>query len=66
MCILPNEAFITFEEFIQESLGSLDPGRSYSIAGLLLSLGQAGSTAGSLPRLQERGCRYTALPWQTR
>src|SRR5512136_2770518 len=37
---LPNEAFITFEEFMQESLSSLDPGRSYPIARLLSHLGK--------------------------
>jgi deoxyhypusine synthase len=37
---LPNDAFIAFEEFIQESLSSLDPGTSYPIAGLLSHLGR--------------------------
>jgi deoxyhypusine synthase len=37
---LPNDAFIAFEEFIQESLSSLDPGTSYPIAGLLSYLGR--------------------------
>jgi len=37
---LPNEAFITFEEFMQESLSSLDSGRIYPIAGLLSHLGE--------------------------
>lgn len=36
---LPNEAFARFEEFMQESLSSLDPGRSYPITGLLSLLG---------------------------
>jgi deoxyhypusine synthase len=37
---LPNEAFITLEEFMQESLSSLNSGRSYPIAGLLSHLGE--------------------------
>jgi deoxyhypusine synthase len=37
---LPNDAFVTFERFIQDSLASLDPGRSYPITGLMTILGQ--------------------------
>ena len=37
---LPNDAFVTFESFIQDSLASLDPGRSYPITGLMAILGQ--------------------------
>jgi deoxyhypusine synthase len=37
---LPNEAFIALEEFMQEALASLDPRRSYSIAGFLSHLGE--------------------------
>jgi deoxyhypusine synthase len=37
---LPNEAFARFEEFMQESLSILDPGRSYSITDLLSHLGR--------------------------
>ena len=37
---LPNKAFITFENFIQDALASLDPGRSYPITELLALLGQ--------------------------
>jgi deoxyhypusine synthase len=37
---LPNDAFITFEGFIQDALASLDPGRSYPITGLMAMLGQ--------------------------
>jgi deoxyhypusine synthase len=37
---LPNEAFLTFETFMQESLSALDPGRSYPITELLTVLGQ--------------------------
>jgi len=37
---LPNEAFLTFETFMQESLCALDPGRSYPITELLTVLGQ--------------------------
>jgi deoxyhypusine synthase len=37
---LPNKAFITFENFIQEALSSLDPGRSYPITELLAILGR--------------------------
>jgi deoxyhypusine synthase len=36
---LPNEAFCRFEEFMQESLASLDPERSYPITNLLGKLG---------------------------
>ncbi len=37
---LPNEAFATFESFIQESLSTLDPGHSYPISELLTLLGK--------------------------
>jgi len=37
---LPNKAFITFENFIQDALASLDPGRSYPITELLALLGR--------------------------
>ena len=37
---LPNEAFATFETFIQESLSTLDPGHSYPISELLALLGK--------------------------
>jgi deoxyhypusine synthase len=37
---LPNDAFIVFENFIQDSLASLDPGRCYPIRELLTILGQ--------------------------
>ncbi|MDD1711298.1 MAG: deoxyhypusine synthase [Methanoregulaceae archaeon] len=37
---LPNDAFVVFENFIQDSLASLDPGRSYPIRELLTILGQ--------------------------
>ena len=37
---LPNDAFIVFENFIQDSLASLDPGHSYPIRELLTLLGQ--------------------------
>jgi deoxyhypusine synthase len=36
---LPNEAFARFEEFMQESLSSLDPAKSYPITDLLSHLG---------------------------
>ncbi len=36
---LPNDAFVAFEDFMQESLSSLDPGKSYTISGLLEKLG---------------------------
>jgi deoxyhypusine synthase len=36
---LPTEAFARFEEFMQESLLSLDPGKCYPITGLLSLLG---------------------------
>jgi len=37
---LPNDAFITFEEFIQESLSLLDPGATYPICELLSLFGR--------------------------
>jgi deoxyhypusine synthase len=37
---LPNDAFIAFEEFIQESLSLLDPGATYPICELLSLLGR--------------------------
>ena len=37
---LPNDAFVVFENFIQESLASLDPGRSYPIRELFTILGK--------------------------
>ncbi|MDD1705889.1 MAG: deoxyhypusine synthase [Methanoregulaceae archaeon] len=37
---LPNDAFITFEHFIQDSLASLDPGRGYAITELMTLLGR--------------------------
>jgi deoxyhypusine synthase len=36
---LPNEAFARFEEFMQESLSTLDPAKSYPITDLLSHLG---------------------------
>jgi deoxyhypusine synthase len=36
---LPNEAFCRFEEFMQESLASLDPGKIYPVTTLLCLLG---------------------------
>jgi deoxyhypusine synthase len=36
---LPNEAFARFEEFMQDSLASLDPAKSYPITDLLSHLG---------------------------
>jgi deoxyhypusine synthase len=37
---LPNTAFITFENFIQDALASLDPGHTYPITELLTILGR--------------------------
>ena len=37
---LPSDAFIAFEEFMQESLATLDPARNYPITELLAVLGQ--------------------------
>jgi deoxyhypusine synthase len=37
---LPNTAFIAFEDFIQDALASLDPGRVYPITDLLALLGR--------------------------
>jgi len=37
---LPNDAFIAFEEFMQEALSTLDPARNYPITELLAGLGQ--------------------------